>query len=272
MSFKSRTNTIRMVLDVLMLILVAMPSIVFKVGGIEPTHRGFFCDDDSIRYPYHESTISTTVLILVGGFTNLIVVLMCEILHYVYDRKNKKAIFSEELFGITDIGKWTVGRLRPHFIDGCQPQGFNITTCPGNQYMDTVHCTRPDQTILDDLRLSFPSGHASQSAYTMVFLACYVQQRVPRFDYTYLVKHVIQFILICMAWFCGLSRVMDNKHHPTDVLAGFTIGTVVALLCARYVVKRFREPYTNGPYRRCHMRSSQADLVEDPEAGTQQGI
>jgi len=51
-----------------------MPSIVFKVGGIEPTHRGFFCDDDSIRYPYHESTISTTALILVGGFTNLIVV------------------------------------------------------------------------------------------------------------------------------------------------------------------------------------------------------
>ena len=55
-------------------ILVALPTIIFKFGGIEPTQRGFFCDDTSIRYPYHPSTISTVVLVLVGLFTNGVVV------------------------------------------------------------------------------------------------------------------------------------------------------------------------------------------------------
>ena len=53
---------------------------------------------------------------------------------------------------------------------------------------------------------------------------------MPRFAQTYLLKHLIQFILISMAWYTCLSRVMDFKHHPTDVLAGAILGTVIALL------------------------------------------
>lgn len=31
-----------------------------------------------------------------------------------------------------------------------------------------------------------------------------------------------------MAFYTGLSRVSDHKHHPTDVLAGFAQGALVA--------------------------------------------
>lgn len=31
-----------------------------------------------------------------------------------------------------------------------------------------------------------------------------------------------------MAFYTGLSRVSDHKHHPTDVLAGFVQGALVA--------------------------------------------
>ena len=31
------------------------------------------------------------------------------------------------------------------------------------------------------------------------------------------------------AWYCALTRVSDYKHHPTDVLAGGLLGTVMAV-------------------------------------------
>ena len=39
----------------------------------------------------------------------------------------------------------------------------------------------------------------------------------------------VQIMLICYAWFCALTRVSDYKHHPTDVLAGGLLGTLIAL-------------------------------------------
>ena len=39
-------------------------------------------------------------------------------------------------------------------------------------------------------------------------------------------------ILLSYAWYCGLTRVSDYKHHPTDVLAGGLLGTAMALFMA----------------------------------------
>lgn len=43
-----------------------------------------------------------------------------------------------------------------------------------------------------------------------------------------LLRPLLQFTLIMMAFYTGLSRVSDHKHHPTDVLAGFVQGALVA--------------------------------------------
>ena len=40
---------------------------------------------------------------------------------------------------------------------------------------------------------------------------------------------LVQIMLVCYAWFCALTRVSDYKHHPTDVLAGAVLGTILAL-------------------------------------------
>ncbi|KAI2537494.1 PLPP1 isoform 6 [Pan troglodytes] len=53
-------------LDVLCVLLASMPMAVLKLGQIYPFQRGFFCKDNSINYPYHDSTVTSTVLILVG--------------------------------------------------------------------------------------------------------------------------------------------------------------------------------------------------------------
>lgn len=44
---------------------VGFPVLFFYLFG-SPYQRGFFCNDESIRYPFKESTVSSSVLYTVG--------------------------------------------------------------------------------------------------------------------------------------------------------------------------------------------------------------
>lgn len=73
---------------------------------------------------------------------------------------------------LTNIAKYSIGRLRPHFIDVCRPRNLD-TLCPssGNNfnYIENYECTASDGNRLKDARLSFFSGHSSMAAYSMIF-------------------------------------------------------------------------------------------------------
>lgn len=43
-----------------------LPLAAFNLGKVRPYQRGFFCNDDSIKYPFHHSTVTSTVLYTVG--------------------------------------------------------------------------------------------------------------------------------------------------------------------------------------------------------------
>uniref|UniRef100_A0A673N6K3 Phospholipid phosphatase 1 n=1 Tax=Sinocyclocheilus rhinocerous TaxID=307959 RepID=A0A673N6K3_9TELE len=53
-------------LDIACLILAGLPLAAFNLGKIKPYQRGFFCNDESISYPFHTSTVTSTVLYTVG--------------------------------------------------------------------------------------------------------------------------------------------------------------------------------------------------------------
>lgn len=44
---------------------LAIPLLIFQLF-VTPYKRGFYCDDESIRYPYRDSTVSRQMLIVVG--------------------------------------------------------------------------------------------------------------------------------------------------------------------------------------------------------------
>ena len=45
----------------------------------------------------------------------------------------------------------------------------------------------------------------------------------------------------CMAFATSLTRVTDNKHHPTDVLAGALVGVVFQWFSVVYIMGLFEE-------------------------------
>ena len=48
-----------------------------------------------------------------------------------------------------------------------------------------------------------------------------------------LLKIFIQIGLVLVALFNGLGRINENKHHPSDVIAGFISGISVAVFVVR---------------------------------------
>jgi undecaprenyl-diphosphatase len=76
--------------------------------------------------------------------------------------------------------------------------------------------------------LSFPSGHAMNSAIIYLTLAVLLargQQR--RSVQIYLISIAIALVLLV-----GSSRAYLGVHWPSDILAGWTIGAIWAALCS----------------------------------------
>ncbi|KAK2117864.1 Phospholipid phosphatase 1 [Saguinus oedipus] len=151
-----------------------------------PFQRGVFCNDESIKYPYKEDTIPYALL---GGiiipFSIIVMILgetlsvYCNLLHSnSFIRNNYIATIYKAigtfLFGaaasqsLTDIAKYSIGRLRPHFLDVCDPDWSKINCSDG--YIENYIC-RGNAEKVKEGRLSFYSGHSSFSMYCMLFVA-----------------------------------------------------------------------------------------------------
>ncbi|XP_043106908.1 phospholipid phosphatase 1 isoform X2 [Puntigrus tetrazona] len=241
-------------LDIACLILVGVPFAILTIQH-KTFKRGFFCNDDSINYPYKEDTISYQLL---GGVMIPITVLTMiigECLSVYLNRVKSKSFCNSYVaciykaigtfvFGaamsqsLTDIAKYSIGRLRPHFLNVCKPDWTQIN-CTGGAYIEDFVCLG-DSTKVNEGRLSFYSGHSSFSMYCMLFLALYLQARMQA-EWARLLRPTLQFFLIAASVYTGLSRVSDYKHHWSDVLAGLVQGAIVALLVVFFVSDFFKK-------------------------------
>ncbi|XP_075215662.1 putative phosphatidate phosphatase isoform X2 [Lycorma delicatula] len=245
----------KVVIDVVCLFLVGFPVLIFYLFA-HPYKRGFFCDDYSIRLPLKDSTVSNVTLYIVGLGLPITVMLLLELV--IYRRTRNHTVHSAfgyrihpwlwrcycviGVFGFgaacsqltTDFGKYIIGRLRPHFIAACNPD--IVKMCDLEQYKGVYieDFTCSDPSLEKKARLSFPSGHSSFSFYTMFYLAIYLQKNFT-WGGSKLLKPLLQFTVLSMAFCTALSRVSDNKHHWSDVLAGSLLGIIVALLVAYFI-------------------------------------
>ncbi|XP_067340431.1 phospholipid phosphatase 1 isoform X2 [Channa argus] len=240
-------------LDIVCLVLVGIPFVILNVLH-SPFHRGFFCNDDSIKYPFKEDTISYQLL---GGVmipVTILTMIFGECLSVYLKRIQSKSSFGSYfacvykavgtfIFGatmsqsLTDIAKYSIGRLRPHFLDVCKPD-WKLINCSAGAYIENFTCTG-DLKVANEGRLSFYSGHSSFSMYCMLFLALYLQARLQA-EWARLLRPTIQFFLIAASVYTGLSRVSDYKHHWSDVLTGLLQGALMAILVVFFVSDFFK--------------------------------
>jgi len=258
----------KLCIDIAVIAAFGIPILLLFLIG-EPFKRGFNCADQSIRYPFKESTVKSIILYVIGMLINLIAIIVLEI-----QRINKEKVRTVKVcnrsvnrkvyeiyaviiifgFGMacsqfsTDATKYWVGRLRPHFYSVCDPvfSKTNLTEiCSDpnqNQYVyvNDYYCRNEEkgqsyEKKLKEMRLSFPSGHSSFGMYTMLFFAMYLQYRWPAGHNTQLVKNCLQYLAIFFAIFVGMTRISDYKHHWSDVLGGLVLGGACAILTITHV-------------------------------------
>jgi membrane-associated phospholipid phosphatase len=130
----------------------------------------------------------------------------------------------------TQIAKFYVGRLRPNFYKLCD---FDI---------EKLSCTASEQTIMES-RSSFPSGHSSMSTAGMTVLVLFFLGRsglgMGSIKSSKNGRQQLQQMMMCrkrkiatlmalapLGWsiFVACSRLVDNWHHPSDVVAGVCLG------------------------------------------------
>ncbi|XP_068148587.1 putative phosphatidate phosphatase [Drosophila tropicalis] len=215
--------------------------------------RGFFCSDLSLRYPYHECTITVPMLLVMMLLMPMLFISVVEVMRickhfrmrqYIRNLWRSQATFS---FGFiatyltTELAKHVVGRLRPHFYSACQPRLHDGSSCAdlknADLYVEQFYCSNRNISSrqIRELHVSFPSAHSSLSFYSMCLLAFYVHSAWQGRGSTRVLRHILQFLLLMSAWYVSLSRVADYWHHWSDVLAGAVLGVVYASITAIYV-------------------------------------
>lgn len=135
--------------------------------------------------------------------------------------------------GTVQMLKAYVGRLRPNFYSLCQ---FDPSI---------LECTASYKHCLES-RQSFPSGHSSFSFTGMGVLTLFL---LGRYAATSNSSNVVggtsssagtqgqrrgiviaSFIPLLYATFVASSRLVDNWHHPSDIIAGSLIGLFFAIV------------------------------------------
>ena len=153
---------------------------------------------------------------------------------------------------VTNFVKLYVGRFRPNFYDMC---GFDI---------NTLKCTASESYITQG-RTSFPSGHASMSACGMSILSHYLLGKISlmqTWEGFVLTRNEFlpfrRFLQLCAmspyiaAIWVSASRIHDNWHHPSDVLAGSVIGYASACLSYFMFYPSLFDPKSAVPYSASH--------------------
>ena len=202
----------RVAVETLALLVTSIPLIylyIVQLGQVEPYKRGFFCDDENLKHPYLDETISVHACAAIWAVLVLVFVLVVEGVNSVAmdlpqwseALKKKGALRTSKIprvvietyrilgyFTIgalyctltTELAKYKIGRLRPYFLTACNISLSDDLCKDDNGYYKFVmdyECTG-DVKIVREARKSFLSGHSSFSFYCATFIIMYLHARL----------------------------------------------------------------------------------------------
>uniref|UniRef100_A0A8D3C8X2 Phospholipid phosphatase-related protein type 1 n=1 Tax=Scophthalmus maximus TaxID=52904 RepID=A0A8D3C8X2_SCOMX len=235
--------------------------------------QGFFCNDAELMKPYpgneESSFVPPLILYCVVAAAPTAVIFIGEVSMYVM-KSTREALLAQEktivtgdccylnplvrriirfigvfAFGLfaTDIfvnaGQVVTGGLSPYFLSVCKPN-YTGTECRFNhQFIINGNICTGSPIAVENARRSFPSKDASLSVYSAVYLTMYITSTI-KTKSSRLAKPVLCLGTLCSAFLTGLNRVSEYRNHCSDVVAGFILGSAVALFLGICVVNNFK--------------------------------
>lgn len=236
----------KVIIDCVLVVCGVLAVIYFEYHA-DPFQRGFFCEDDDLKYPLKVAKTFPLWSLWLIIFVPLAVMLFTEAT--IYKCSLKKIIFEiYKRFGVYIFGfllhwllldfiKCSVGRLRPNFFEWCKPVLEDGSDCRNTTnhgvYITDYFCSnsKASKSGLREVHLSFPSAHTSMTFFAMTYLVLYIHDR---WKLSKTVKFAVEFSCILLAVSVAVSRISYYWHFPTDVIAGFILGTVSAFLVKRF--------------------------------------
>uniref|UniRef100_G1PEQ8 Phospholipid phosphatase-related protein type 5 n=1 Tax=Myotis lucifugus TaxID=59463 RepID=G1PEQ8_MYOLU len=163
-------------------------------------------------------------------------------------------LFATDIF--VNAGQVVTGNLAPHFLALCP--NYTALGCQQlTQFISGEEACTGDPELVLRARKTFPSKEAVLSGYTAVYLTMYITSTV-KAKGTRLAKPVLCLGLLCSAFLTGLNRVAEHRNHWSDVIAGFLVGTSIAVFLVVCVVSNFRGRQPESEHARA------ADLAHAP--------
>ncbi|XP_049910091.1 phospholipid phosphatase-related protein type 3 [Epinephelus moara] len=140
---------------------------------------------------------------------------------------------------LTDIIQLSTGYHAPFFLTVCKPNYTLVgVSCETNAYITKDICSGHDQHAIMAARKTFPSQHATLSAFAAVYVSMYFNSTIS--DSTKLLKPVLVFAFAIAAALTGLTQITQHRSHPIDVYVGFLIGAFIAAYLAFHAVANFK--------------------------------
>uniref|UniRef100_A0A4X1VWD7 Phospholipid phosphatase-related protein type 3 n=1 Tax=Sus scrofa TaxID=9823 RepID=A0A4X1VWD7_PIG len=147
---------------------------------------------------------------------------------------------------VTDVIQLATGYHAPFFLTVCKPNYTLLgTSCEANPYITQDICSGHDAHAILSARKTFPSQHATLSAFAAVYVSMYFNSVIS--DTTKLLKPSLVFSFAIAAGVCGLTQITQYRSHPVDVYAGFLIGAGIAAYLACHAVGNFQAPPSEKP-------------------------
>lgn len=246
-----------LIVDFAIIVILAILGLLLGVFLRQPpVALGFFCDDETIRYPAKDDTFSTDSTILASLFIPLFLFVVQEVwsaaVEYKacvkadaktvvwFTLKHFLRIVYLELMVIlalmvtsilTEVGKIYGGQHRPWFLLACNPDfsKINCTDQFGNPLLiDESNCRPNDTTALIEARKSWPSGHAS-TIFCGMILSLLVVYYMPTLKASIGIRVSAMMALFAFAVIVGLSRISDYFHRWFDVISGAILGSAISV-------------------------------------------
>lgn len=98
---------------------------------------------------------------------------------------------------------------------------------------EVVGRPRPEWMEFSQSENSFPSGHAmnNMSLYLALLFVILLVVSAPKW------RTFFKIVLIALPFVIGISRIYFGVHYVSDVVAGWAIGALVAIVCHRVYFK-----------------------------------